>query len=75
MEDLLVSRTRTLYAADRDCPIGYEPSGQDFLSPCLAEADLMRRVLAPAQFAAWLKDVPSCASRATGRATGLPWAS
>ena len=55
MEDLLVSRTRDLYRADRDCPIGYEPSGQDFLSPCLAEADLMRRVLAPAPFAAWLK--------------------
>jgi len=54
MEDLLVSRTRALYAADRDCPIGYEPSGQDFLSPCLAEADLMRRVLAPVEFAAWL---------------------
>jgi len=55
MEDLLVSRTRALYGADRDCPIGYEPSGQDFLSPCLAEADLMRRVLAPAPFAEWLK--------------------
>jgi hypothetical protein len=55
MEDLLVSRTRALYAADRDCPLGYEPSGQDFLSPCLAEADLMRRVLAPAEFAVWLK--------------------
>jgi hypothetical protein len=55
MEELVVSRTRALYAADRDCPIGYEPSGQDFLSPCLAEADLMRRVLAPAPYAAWLK--------------------
>jgi hypothetical protein len=55
MEELLVSRTRALYAADRDCPIGYEPSGQDFLSPCLSEADLMRRVLAPAPYAAWLK--------------------
>jgi hypothetical protein len=56
MEDLLVSRTRALYAADRDCPLSYEPSGQDFLSPCLAEADLMRRVLAPAPFAAWLRE-------------------
>jgi hypothetical protein len=55
MEDLLVSRTRALYLADRNCPIDYEPSGQDFLSPCLAEADLMRRVLAPAEFATWLK--------------------
>jgi hypothetical protein len=55
VEDLLIARTRALYAADRDCPIGYEPSGQDFLSPCLGEADLMRRVLAPPQFASWLK--------------------
>lgn len=55
MEELVVARTRDLYGADRDCPIGYEPSGQDFLSPCLAEADLMRRVLAPAPFATWLK--------------------
>lgn len=55
MEELLASRTRALYFADRNCPIGYEPSGQDFLSPCLAEADLMRRVLPPAEFAKWLK--------------------
>jgi hypothetical protein len=54
MEDLLVSRTRALYLADRACPIDYEPSGQDFLSPCLAEADLMRRVLAQTPYAAWL---------------------
>ena len=55
MESLLVSRTRDFYAADRDCPIAYEPSGQDFLSPCIAEADLMRRVLDPPAFASWLK--------------------
>jgi hypothetical protein len=34
--------------------MSYEPSGQDFLSPCLAEADLVRRLLPPAQYAAWL---------------------
>jgi hypothetical protein len=45
---------RTLYLPDRDCPLAYEPSGQDFLSPCLAEADLARRVLAPDEFARWL---------------------
>jgi hypothetical protein len=55
MNDLLVARTRSLYSADRNCPIDYEPSGQDFLSPCLAEADLMRRVLALGVFPAWLK--------------------
>jgi hypothetical protein len=51
---LLARRVVELYGADRDCPIGYEPSGQDFLSPCLAEADLMRRVLPPDRFAKWL---------------------
>lgn len=54
MERLVSARSRDLYAKDRSCPIGYEPSGQDFLSPCLAEADLMRRLLAPPAFAGWL---------------------
>src|SRR5262249_19089690 len=31
----------------------YEPSGEDFLSPCLAEADVVRRILPPADFAPW----------------------
>jgi hypothetical protein len=42
------------YQADRNCPLSYEPSGEDFLSPCLAEADFMRRVLGQAPFARWL---------------------
>jgi hypothetical protein len=54
MERLLAARIRDLYAKDRSCPLAYEPSGQDFLSPCLAEADLMRRLLAPPAFARWL---------------------
>jgi len=54
MTRLLEDRARTYYRADRDCPLRYEPSGEDFLSPCLAEADFMRRVLPPAEFAAWL---------------------
>jgi hypothetical protein len=51
---LAVSRSRDFYGADRDCPLAYEPSGEDFLSPCLGEADLMRRVLPAAEFARWL---------------------
>ncbi len=54
LEMLLVSRSRDFYLNDRDCPLGYEPSGEDFLSPCLAEADLIRRVLPPPEFASWL---------------------
>ena len=55
LEALLVRRSRDFYLKDRECPLAYEPSGEDFLSPCLAEADLMRRVLPPSEFAAWLK--------------------
>jgi hypothetical protein len=55
MVDLIVERSRSWYAADRFCPMAYEPSGQDFLSPCLAEADLMRRVMEPEVFSVWLK--------------------
>jgi hypothetical protein len=51
---LVSSKVREFYLKDRDCPINYEPSGQDFLSPCIAEADAMRRVLPPAEFAKWL---------------------
>ena len=51
---LFERRTRELYLQDRACPLAYEPSGEDFLSPCLAEADLVRRILPPAEYAAWL---------------------
>ena len=54
MRELIGERSRNYYLSDVACPLDYEPSGEDFLSPCLAEADLMRRVLAPAEFAAWL---------------------
>ena len=54
MRALLTDAARRFYAADRACPLDYEPSGEDFLSPCLAEADFMRRVDDPQTFAAWL---------------------
>jgi hypothetical protein len=55
MVRLLESRGRAFHGSDRDCPLAYEPSGEDFLSPCLAEADFMRRILPRAEFAAWLQ--------------------
>ena len=45
---------RRFFTADKACPLAYEPSGEDFLSPCIAEADAMRRVLPPKQYATWL---------------------
>lgn len=50
---LVESRARDYYLKDKACPLAYEPSGEDFLSPCLAEADAMRRVLPQAEFARW----------------------
>ncbi len=52
--DLLIRRARDFYLKDRDCPCVFEPSGEDFLSPCLAEADLMRRVLDQEEYTEWL---------------------
>lgn len=54
-EALLTSRVKDYYLADTQCPLIYEPSGQDFLSPCLAEADLMRRVMSKKDYSLWLK--------------------
>ena len=54
--DLIVSKAKQFYLADKDCPLAYEPSGEDFLSPCLGEADLMRRVLLGPEFSRWLRN-------------------
>jgi hypothetical protein len=54
LEAALTDKIRSFHLEDVNCPIGYEPSGEDFLSPCLMEADLMRRILEPQEFAAWL---------------------
>ena len=45
---------RRWYGEDRDAPIAYEPSLDDFLSPTLVEAVLMKQLLEPAEFGAWL---------------------
>lgn len=54
LAELVRQRSLAFHLADRNCPISYEPSGEDFLSPCLMEADLMRRVLERDQYATWL---------------------
>jgi hypothetical protein len=64
--DLLIAKSRQFYLNDKSCPLAYEPSGEDFLSPCIGEADLMRRVLPANQFALWLAtflpQIPTSAS-------------
>jgi hypothetical protein len=53
---LVAGSARKFFRADKICPLNYEPSGEDFLSPSLGEADVMRRVLPQMEFAKWLAD-------------------
>lgn len=55
LEALAVEKARSWFLEDRDYPAAYEPSGEDFFSPGLNEADLMRRVLPAAEFSLWFE--------------------
>lgn len=55
LKELIIKRAKEFYFSDKNCPITWEPSGFDFLSPCLEEADLMRRVLSKKEFQKWIK--------------------
>ena len=53
LENAIRTAAKRLYGDDRDCPLAWEPSGADFLSPCFEELNLMRRVLRKEEFAQW----------------------
>jgi hypothetical protein len=64
LERVIAARAHFYYGADRACPVSYEPSGEDFFSPCLAEADLMRRVMTPREYGTWLRQfLPALSTR------------
>lgn len=42
------------YQNDQNCPLSWEPSGYDFLSPCLEEAVLMQKVLDNKTYKSWI---------------------
>lgn len=54
LRDLIKSRAKEFYGNDQNCPINWEPSGFDFLSPCFEEINIMRRVLDKDEFLPWL---------------------
>jgi hypothetical protein len=56
LEAMIVTRARDFFLNDKNCPESWEPSGYDFLSPCLSEADLMARVLPDREFLPWIND-------------------
>ncbi|GAL76130.1 hypothetical protein JCM19275_2262 [Nonlabens ulvanivorans] len=51
---VIESKAKDFYLNDTDCPLSWEPSGYDFLSPCLEEIDIMRRILPAADFHQWV---------------------
>ena len=53
LASLIVERSRTYFARDVNYPAAWEPGGEDFFSPALMEADLMRRVMSKQEFAGW----------------------
>jgi len=56
LKSVIEERAIEFYLRDADCPISWEPSGYDFLSPCLEEVDIMRRILPAADFHNWIKE-------------------
>jgi hypothetical protein len=63
LKTLITERARAYFLADTSAPAHWEPSGADFFSPTLLEADLMRRVLPPEEFRAWFAAFLPGASR------------
>jgi hypothetical protein len=53
LKELIEERARAYFGADDAAPARWEPSGADFFSPTMMEADLMRRVLPPGEFRTW----------------------
>lgn len=56
LEDLIIKRSMEYYANDKNAPAAWEPDGDDFFSPCLQEANLMRHVLKPDKFVEWFEN-------------------
>lgn len=54
LTDAIRSHAVRLYQNDKNCDLAYEPSGSDFLSPCLEEAYLMSKVLETEAFRTWI---------------------
>lgn len=55
LKSMIEQRAKDFYLTDKDCPITWEPSGFDFLSPCLQEVDIMRKILSKNQFDKWIQ--------------------
>lgn len=55
LQESIKTNALRLFQNDADCPFAWEPSGTDFLSPCMEEIGIMQRVMPKADFLKWLK--------------------
>ncbi len=54
-QNLITENAKRLFLSDENCPLNWEPSGTDFLSPCMEEIGIMSRILPEKEFLSWLK--------------------
>ncbi|EKB47734.1 DUF2891 domain-containing protein [Cecembia lonarensis] len=54
LKTMIKNRAMDWFMDDEGCPLTWEPSGFDFLSPCFQELDVMRKILSPNEFKTWL---------------------
>ncbi|PWG79501.1 DUF2891 domain-containing protein [Pararcticibacter amylolyticus] len=60
LKNVIKETALRFYKNDANAPLAWEPGGSDFLSPSLEEADLMWRILSPAEYQTWVvKFLPS----------------
>ncbi|SFU57520.1 Protein of unknown function [Pustulibacterium marinum] len=72
LKTLIEKTADRFFKNDADCPISWEPGGSDFLSPCLEEADLMRKILSKDKFKIWFENfLPEMKNKDYQLATGI----
>jgi hypothetical protein len=72
LESLITERSRSYFGGDVNYPGSWEPGGEDFFSPALMEADLMRRVMSKPEFARWFHRFLPAVARGEPRALIQP---
>lgn len=71
LKKVIEASVERFYNNDQNCPLTWEPSGHDFLSPCFQEADLVRKVYSKENYRKWLKKfLPQLSSKKFELAVG-----
>ena len=55
LQNSIKENAKRMFLNDENCPFNWEPSGTDFLSPCMEEVAIMQRILPPKEFLSWVK--------------------